>query len=117
MSAGTRAIRRASPGRLGSRSGMTILATSAALVVGRQRPLQLSVGDGLRRHGDELAVAVLDRRVRQLVVLSLLVEADAWAGADIVGDVGGPDGVGQRLGVGGAGALVGVGGDQQGLEG
>ena len=64
----------------------------------------------------QLAAAVLDRAVLDLVVLALGVELDARADADIVGDVGLADGVGQRLRIGRAGALVGVGRDQQRLE-
>src|SRR5690242_1650082 len=59
-----------------------------ALVVGLERPFDLGIGRRLRRHGDELAAAVLDRGALQLVVLTLGVEHDAGAGADIAGDAG-----------------------------
>ena len=70
----------------------------------------------MRRHHHELAAAVLDRAVLDLVVLAFGIELDAGADADIVGDIGGADGVGQRLRIGRTGALIGVGGDQQRLE-
>src|SRR5258707_11244226 len=81
---------------------------SAAPVVWPHRQFGLGVGCRFRRDGEKLAAEVLNRGVLELVVLALLVELDAGADADIVGDVGGADGVGERLRVGRARPLVGI---------
>jgi hypothetical protein len=62
---------------------------SPALVIGRHRQLGLSVGLILGRNDGEFASAILDGRIPELVVLALLVELDAGADTDVVGNVGG----------------------------
>ena len=89
---------------------------SAALVVWRHRPLDFGIGRDFRRHRDEFAAAILDRRVLQLVVLAFFVELNAGTGADVVGDVGLANGVGQRFGIGRARALECVSRNQQRLK-
>src|SRR5258707_15475853 len=89
---------------------------SAAPVVWLHRQFGLGVGRRFRRDGEKLAAAILNRGVLELVVLALVVELNAGADADIVGDVGGADGVGERLRVARAGGLVGIRRNQQRLE-
>src|SRR4051794_13723530 len=52
-----------------------------ALVVRLHGPFDLGIGCGFRRNSRRLAVAILNRRKLQLVVLALLVEQNARAGA------------------------------------
>jgi hypothetical protein len=64
---------------------------SPALVIGRHWQLGLCVGLSLGRDDGEFASAILDGRIPELVVLTLLVELDAGADTDVVGNVGRPD--------------------------
>src|SRR5215813_14531402 len=62
---------------------------SAAPVIRAHRQFGLGVRRGLWRDREELAAAVLNRGILELVVLTLVVELDAGTNAHIVGDVGG----------------------------
>src|SRR6267154_1646749 len=104
MSAGTFDLMRRTQAAIGP-SGDAIRSLSA-LVVGSDGPLGGGIGCALRRDRYQLAAAVLDGGVLELVVLPLGVERDARTGRDVVGNVGCANSVGERLRIGRAGALV-----------
>src|SRR5258708_13538698 len=104
MSAGTFDLMRRTQSAIGL-SGDAIRSLPA-LVVSRDGPFGGGIGCALRRDRHQLAAAVLDGGVLELVVLPLGVERDARTGRDIVDDVGRTDPAGHRLRIAPAPPLV-----------
>src|SRR6266567_7900277 len=98
MSAGTFDLMRRTQAAIGL--SIDAMCSLPALVVGSDGPLGGGIGCALRRDRHQLAAAVLDGGVLELVVLPLGVERDARTGRDVLRDVGRADRVGQRLRIG-----------------